>query len=142
MTSPDRFDLNVLGNYEGLVISRSFPEGKEFWRFSYSFANFLNIVITPDEQSLVCYNGDAQGPSLAIHSSKTGASLATIPVRYAGFKEVLKVVPLPDKPSIVALIDVDKGNQIDIVQQKHVRSITAWDGTTSKVDMNISLLPM
>ena len=29
-------------------------------------------------------------------------------VRYTGFKEVIKVVALPDKPSVVALIDVDK----------------------------------
>ena len=28
--------------------------------------------------------------------------------RYEGFKEVIKVVALPDKPSVVALIDVDK----------------------------------
>ena len=28
--------------------------------------------------------------------------------RYTGFKEVIKVVALPDKPSVVALIDVDK----------------------------------
>ena len=25
-----------------------------------------------------------------------------------------------------------QGNQIDIVQQKHIRSINGWDGTTSK----------
>ena len=30
---------------------------------------------------------------------------------------MLKIVALPDKPSVVALIDVDKGNQIDIIQQ-------------------------
>ena len=29
-------------------------------------------------------------------------------IRYTGFKEVIKVVALPDKPSVVALIDVDK----------------------------------
>ena len=31
-----------------------------------------------------------------------------ISIRYTGFKEVIKVVALPDKPSVVALIDVDK----------------------------------
>ena len=30
------------------------------------------------------------------------------PCRYPNFKEVKKVVALPDKPSVVALIDVDK----------------------------------
>ena len=56
-----------------------------------------------------------------VHSSKNGSNTYTIPVKYNGFKEVSKLVALPDKPSVVALIDVDKGNQIDIVQQKHIR---------------------
>ena len=65
--------------------------------------------------------------------------------RYTGFKEVIKVVALPDKPSVVALIDVDKvlmgddftfhktssiqGNLMDILQQKFLKSIPFWDGT-------------
>ena len=68
--------------------------------------------------------------------------------RYTGFKEVIKVVALPDKPSVVALIDVDKvlgksffcssqvfliqGNLMDILQQKFLKSIPFWDGTCSK----------
>ena len=52
--------------------------------------------------------------------------------RYAGFKEVIKVVALPDKPSVVGLIDVDKGNLMDILQQKYLKSIPFWDGTCSK----------
>ena len=69
-----------------------------------------------------------------------------ISIRYTGFKEVIKVVALPDKPSVVALIDVDKvlgypkpfstssfqGNLMDILQQKWLKSIPFWDGTCSK----------
>merc|ERR1739844_74119 len=46
--------------------------------------------------------------------------------------EVLKLVALPDKPSVVAMIDVDKGNLIDIAQKKFIKSIPCWDGTCSK----------
>ena len=69
----------------------------------------------------------------------------TLQLRYTGFKEVIKVVALPDKPSVVALIDVDKvligddftfqktysiqGNLMDILQQKFLKSIPFWDGT-------------
>ena len=58
------------------------------------------------------------------------------------------MVALPDKPSVVALIDVDKvlgkslfcssqvfliqGNLMDILQQKFLKSIPFWDGTCSK----------
>ena len=40
-----------------------------------------------------------------------------ISVRYTGFKEVIKVVALPDKPSVVALIDVDKVPKTDALVQ-------------------------
>merc|ERR1711902_227415 len=46
--------------------------------------------------------------------------------------EVIKLVALPDKPSVVATIDVDKGNLIDIAQKKFIKSIPCWDGTCSK----------
>ena len=92
----------------GPLCSRSFPEGKIHWKFSYPFSHFKNVVITPDETNLVCYNGDNTRPTLYVHSTKNGSNLYTIPVKYNGFKEVLKIVPLPDKPSVVAMIDVDK----------------------------------
>ena len=82
--------------------------------------------------NLVCYNGDNIKPTIYVHSTKNGSNNFTIPIKYNGFKEVLKIVALPDKPSVIALIDVDKGNQIDIIQQKHIRSINGWDGTCSK----------
>ena len=82
--------------------------------------------------NLVCYNGDNIKPTIYVHSTKNGSNIYTIPIKYNGFKEVLKIVALPDKPSVIALIDVDKGNQIDIIQQKHIRSINGWDGTCSK----------
>ena len=96
------------GNYEGLVISRSFPEGKIHWKFTYPFSIFKNIVLTPDEMNLVCYNGDNIKPTIYVHSTKNGSNTYTIPIKYNGFKEVLKIVALPDKPSVIALIDVSE----------------------------------
>ena len=55
--------------------------------------------------------------------------------RYPGFKEVIKVVVLPDKPTVVGLIDVDKGNLMDILQEKYLKSIPFWDGTCSKAGL-------
>ena len=50
-------------------------------------------------------------------------SIKFLYTRYTGFKEVIKVVALPDKPSVVALIDVDKvlmGD--DLIFKKYPRS--------------------
>ena len=76
------------------------------------------------------------------------ARVVTPTRRYSNYKNVTKVVTLPDRPSVVALIDVDKvcndtrtsggswspqGNLMDILQQKFLKSIPFWDGTCSSV---------
>ena len=45
------------------------------------------------------------------------------------FKDVLELVPLPDKASQVAVIDQEKGNIIDIRNKKYIRSFQNWGGT-------------
>ena len=123
------------GDYSAIVVSRDFPKGGVHWDFEYPFKDFKDIVITPDELHLVCYGYDKEKKShqIFVHAVRNGHQKFVIPVNYDGFKEVLKVVALPDKPSVIALIDVDKGNLIDILQEKHLKSIPAWDGTCSKV---------
>ena len=49
---------------------------------------------------------------------------------------MIKVVVLPDKPTVVGLIDVDKGNLMDILQEKYLKSIPFWDGTCSKAGLS------
>ena len=63
---------------------------------------------------------------------KNGSLVHKLSVRYTGFKEVIKMVPLPDKPSVVALIDVEKGNLMDLSQKRIIKTIPFWDGTCSK----------
>ena len=67
-----------------------------------------------------------------LFSMKNGSLVHKLSVRYTGFKEVIKMVPLPDKPSVVALIDVEKGNLMDLSQKRILKSIPFWDGTCSK----------
>ena len=123
----------MIGDYSSIVVSRTFPEGAVQWDFEFPFVEYKNIVITPDELYLVCYGYEKQRNHIYVHAVKNGELVHKIPIKYAGFKEVLKIVALPDKPSVVALIDVDKGNLMDIMQQKYLKSIPAWDGTCSKV---------
>ena len=37
-----------------------------------------------------------------------------------------------EKSGIVALIDVDKGNMMDVVNKKHVKSLQGWGGSCTK----------
>merc|ERR1712106_756036 len=120
------------GNFSGLVVSRSIPGGEKQWEFEFPFTTFIKVVMTADEHHLVCYDADKIKSHLYIHTMKTGNLVSKVVVKYTGFKEVTKLVALPDKPSVVALIDVDKGNLMDIIQRRFIKSIPCWDGTCSK----------
>merc|ERR1711892_1465134 len=120
------------GNLCGLVISRSIPGGEKQWEFEFPFTTFIKVVMTSDEHHLVCYDADKVKSHLYIHTMKTGNLVSKVVVKYNGFKEVTKLIALPDKPSVVALIDVDKGNVMDIIQRRFIKSIPCWDGTCSK----------
>jgi len=120
------------GNLSGLVVSRSIPGGEKQWEFEFPFTTFIKVVMTSDEHHLVCYDADKVKSHLYIHTMKTGNLVSKVVVKYNGFKEVTKLIALPDKPSVVALIDVDKGNVMDIIQRRFIKSIPCWDGTCSK----------
>jgi len=119
------------GNFSGLVVSRSIPGGEKHWEFEFPFTTFIKVVMTSDEHHLVCYDADKVKSHLYIHTMKTGNLVSKVVVKYNGFKEVTKLIALPDKPSVVALIDVDKGNVMDIIQRRFIKSIPFWDGTCS-----------
>ena len=120
------------GAFTALVVSRSFPGGEIQWQFEYEFTAFIKVVMSSDEQNIISYDADKNTSNLNIFNMKTG-NLVKFSLKYPGFKEILKLVALPDKPSVVAMIDVDKGNLIDIAQKKFIKSIPCWDGTCSKV---------
>ena len=90
--------------------------------------------MSSNEHHIICYDADKTNHNLNIFNMKNGNLLTKFSIKYPGFKEVIKLVALPDKPSVVATIDVDKGNLIDIAQKKFIKSIPCWDGTCSKVD--------
>ena len=128
-----KLKISIAGAYTAIVVSRDFPKGTVHWDFEFPFKDYKDIVITPDTLYMVCYGWDKKGPQIFVHAVRNGDLKFQTPVNYEGFKEVLKFVALPDKPTVIALIDVDKGNLIDILQEKYLKSIPAWDGNCSKV---------
>merc|ERR1719270_2709820 len=120
------------GDLSAIVVSRSFPGGEKQWEAEYPFASFIKVVMSSNEHHIICYDADKTNHNLNIFNMKNGNLLTKFSIKYPGFKEVIKLVALPDKPSVVATIDVDKGNLIDIAQKKFIKSIPCWDGTCSK----------
>ena len=120
------------GSQTGYLTSKSIPSGLNHLELEFPFRKFQPVIYTSEEDHLVCYGFEKMKHTLFIYSSKTGQLVATMVVKYTGFKEVLKIVALPDKPGVVALIDAEKGNLIDVVNRKFLRSISSWDGSYTK----------
>lgn len=77
--------------------------------------------------------------ALLVFHAKTGTLVHKMPLKYPSFKDFHLVIPLPNKPTQVALIDQDKGNIVDIRSKKFVRSIPKWGGKVSLPSVTRSL---
>ncbi|XP_047484728.1 uncharacterized protein LOC125036301 [Penaeus chinensis] len=135
------------------LVTRSIPDGAKVYEFDYPIRVFKSIAVTADGLFLVIPSIDVMKvkddiitPSinnkftpilhlqdaLLIYHAKTGTLVHKMPLKYPSFKDFHMVVPLPNKPTQVALIDQDKGNIVDIRTKKFVRSIAKWGGKVSK----------
>ena len=121
-----------IGSYKGFVQTKHFPSGDKELEFEYPYKKFVDVTWTSDEAYIVCYGCEKQKYHLYVHSAKNGKLVHKWHVKYDGFKEVQSMVVLPEKAGIVALIDVDKGNIIDVVNKKHVKSIQGWGGNCTR----------
>ena len=113
-------------------VFRNFIEGTHNFEFEFPYKQYKNIILTSDNQMFIAYGYEKQKEMLFVHHAEMGDFLHKIPVKYPNFKEVTMIVALPDKPWQVSLIDMDKGNVIDVKNKKFVRSIPQWGGRCSK----------
>ena len=120
--------LGVAPNVKALCITRTFPEGEVGCNFEFAYKNFKNIILSPDEKMFVAYGSEKFKDTLYAFDAETGENLHKFLVKYQNFKDVSKIVPIPDKPGQVALIDQDKANLIDVAKKAYVKSIPNWGG--------------
>ena len=124
-TTPD-LSKSVVG------VVREFPQGMTKYLFEVPIKFFKPIVITADQQFFISYGNEKSKDMIFVHLVNTGDFLHKFQIKYPKdvlFKDVLELVPLPDKASQVAVIDQEKGNIIDIRNKKYIRSFQNWGGT-------------
>ncbi|CAB4067000.1 unnamed protein product [Lepeophtheirus salmonis] len=122
----------TVGEYKALCVSRKFPEGDTLFKFEFPYKQFKSVILTSDSQNFVAYGYDKLKDTLFIYHADAGEFLHKILVKYPNFKEVTSIVSIPDKGGQVALIDLDKGNIMDVKNKKFMRSIPQWGGQVSK----------
>ena len=119
------------GNYVGCAFVRSFPQLEVLFDLSWSIRKLVEVVWTADEELLVSYGLEKQKPLLFVFSAEDGSLLYRVPVKYPGIKEALMLVALPDRPTLVALVDPGQAALFDVTSRKLVRCIGCWDGSSS-----------
>ncbi|KAK4290424.1 hypothetical protein Pmani_036667 [Petrolisthes manimaculis] len=114
------------------LVTRSVPSGAPVYQLDYPIRSFRQVAVTADGLFLVIPSVDGIKDALIIYHAKTGTLVHKMPLKYPAYKDFHLVVPLPNKPTQVALIDPDKGNLVDIRTKKFVRSIPKWGGKVSR----------
>ena len=97
----------------------------------YPFRKHLNVLWTSDESYVVCCGFEKTKTHLFVFSFSDGSLVSKILLKYNGLKEITKMVPFHDKPGLIGLIDGEKGNIMDIVNKKFVKSVPFWDGSST-----------
>ena len=115
-------------DYKAICISRTFPEGKKVYEFDFHYKSFKNVVMTADAQFFIALGTEKSKDVLFVYHLETGQFLHKFLVKYPNLKDITLMVAIPDKPSIVVLIDMDKGNMIDVRNKKFEKSIPQWGG--------------
>uniref|UniRef100_A0AAG5DIR5 NWD2 C-terminal beta-propeller domain-containing protein n=1 Tax=Anopheles atroparvus TaxID=41427 RepID=A0AAG5DIR5_ANOAO len=117
------------------AIVRSLPEGAIVFSYDYPVRlvpglPFRCAVISADGQHILCASTDKNGKdAIAVFSGANGTFLHKISLRTCNIKEIVSLLPLPHKPTQVAVLTNEKGSIMDIKTKKHVRSIPKWSGT-------------
>ena len=130
----------MLPHLKATCISREFPGGKKVFEFEFPYRQFKNIILSSGKHYFVAFGYEKQKEMIFVHHADNGNLLQKFPVKYPNFKDVQMIVPVPDKPYEIALIDQDKGNIMDIRHRKFIRSISHWGGKSNKNMKNVELV--
>ncbi|XP_015115878.1 NACHT and WD repeat domain-containing protein 2 [Diachasma alloeum] len=120
------------------LVMRSVPDGRTLFSVEYPVRShtgmpFRKVVLTSDGGFLVVPGAEKLSRDFVIvYNAKTGALVSKIPIKLPGFKDILSLVPMPNKAQWVGIIGSDKGSIIDINKKKIIRSIPRWSGNISK----------
>jgi hypothetical protein len=119
------------GSFMGQAVVRTFPAGSPILELEWPFRKFVEVVWTADEDMIVCYGWDKLKPTMFVFSAADGAAISRFPVKYPGMKEAHRLVPLPDRPGTVALVDAGQAALLEVTSRRFLRSVPGWDGQCS-----------
>ncbi|XP_015602008.1 NACHT and WD repeat domain-containing protein 2 isoform X2 [Cephus cinctus] len=120
------------------LVVRNIPDGITIFSLEYPVRShtgtpFRQVVVTSDESHLAVPAADkGNRDCVIIYSAKTGLLISKLSIKIPGFKDIVSIVPMPNRAQWIGIIGSDKGSIMDINKKKIVRSIPKWSGNMSK----------
>ncbi|XP_043470617.1 NACHT and WD repeat domain-containing protein 2 [Leptopilina heterotoma] len=120
------------------LVTRNIPDGTQVFSFEYIVRSqtgipFRQVSVTSDGAFFVVPAADkGSRDCIIVYSAKNGTLINKIQVKLPGFKDIVSIVPMPNKSQWVGIIGSDKGSIMDIGKKKIIRTIPKWSGNISK----------
>ena len=119
------------------IVNYVIPDGEALYTIEFTLkatSDYKNFVITTDETQLVAFRNDKKVDSLSIYKTEDGSLVHNVKLNYTNYITTFFLVPMVQHPHYVAVIDVEKGNIINIKEKRFLRSIQKWSGKFTKDD--------
>lgn len=96
--------------------------------FEYGIRKYRQPVLTKGGLYLAVPAFDKSGEVIGVYHGRTGARLYSLQLKYNNYTEYSHLVAMPHDSNLVAVIDGDKGNILDLKKKALVRSVPRWNG--------------
>jgi len=114
------------------------PDGDVVWTEEVTIKSnndYRNFVFTSDDVYLVFFRDDKKSDMLAVHLAADGSLVHNVKLSYTGYLPTyIMLAPMWESPHMVAIIDAEKGNIINVRDKKYIRSIKNWNGRQTRDD--------
>ncbi|XP_066996019.2 NACHT and WD repeat domain-containing protein 2 [Anabrus simplex] len=120
------------------VITRTIPDGIRIYAVEFPIRCITGVpfkpgVVTCDGANIVVIGADKGNRDAAyVINARTGSIVNKIPLKQSAVKDVVALVPMPHRATLVALIDPEKGSMLDIRHKRIVRTVPKWGGSCTK----------
>ncbi|CAG5115605.1 unnamed protein product [Candidula unifasciata] len=96
--------------------------------FEYAIKKYRQPVLTKEGFFLAVPTHDKSGDVVGVYHGRTGVRLYSLQLKYHNYTDYSHLVAMPHDSNLIAVIDGDKGNILDLRKKALVRSVPRWNG--------------
>ncbi|ESO82088.1 hypothetical protein LOTGIDRAFT_135306 [Lottia gigantea] len=117
---------------KGTCVCFEIPSVGVLYKFEYNVKKFRPPVLSQDEVHLVVPASDKSGDVVGVYNALTGTLVYNLQLKYSNFTDYSHVIALPHDSNLIAVIDSDKANILDLKKKTLIRSVSKWNGVVTQ----------